>query len=63
TFKSRVKNSTYRIWLEAEEARCNGDIQKAIRMIDEQMPKLRGLKLLSASEYRKELEQDLALAQ
>lgn len=47
-YKARVKDPVYRTWLEAEEKVREGKKEKALNLLDEQIPKLRCLKLLPA---------------
>ncbi|UQD52213.1 hypothetical protein C0971_09415 [Bacillus methanolicus] len=57
-YKAKVKDPVYRTWLEAEERVHEGKKTEALNMLDEQIPKLRGLKLLSAIQYRKEIREE-----
>jgi hypothetical protein len=57
--KSKIKDPVLHTWLEVEEKRLAGKVQDAIQMIDEQIPKLKGIKLLSAVYYREELNQEI----
>ncbi|KAB2332282.1 hypothetical protein F7731_17070 [Cytobacillus depressus] len=56
-FKSHLKDPIYISWLEMEEKVRLGRKDEALAMLDEQMATLRGLKLLSAAQYQKELEE------
>lgn len=58
-YKARVKDPVYRTWLEAEEKVREGKKTEALNILDEQIPKLRGLKLLSAIQYRKEINKEI----
>ncbi|CEG27271.1 hypothetical protein [Bacillus sp. B-jedd] len=55
TYKNNVRDSDYRKWLEVEEAVRAGGKVEALKMLDEQIGRLRGAKLLSAVHYRDEL--------
>ncbi|MBU8878739.1 hypothetical protein BGM26_07010 [Bacillus sp. FJAT-29790] len=56
-FKSRLKDPVYISWLEMEKMVRLGRKDEAFAMLDEQMKKLRGIKLLTAAQYKKELEE------
>ncbi|SFA87006.1 MULTISPECIES: hypothetical protein [unclassified Bacillus (in: firmicutes)] len=54
----KINNETYRILIEAEEKRTYGHIEEALKIVKLQIPKLRGIKLLSAVHYLDELEKE-----
>ncbi|RHW42036.1 hypothetical protein D1B31_05180 [Neobacillus notoginsengisoli] len=53
-YKKKVTDADYRKWLEIEEAVRKGNRTEGLKMLDEQIARLRGMKLLSAVHYRNE---------
>ncbi|WP_318502853.1 hypothetical protein [Bacillus sp. T3] len=57
---ANIKDPLHRSYLDIEKLMHSGKKQEAFAMLEEQIRKLRGLKLLSAVQYKKEMEQKVA---
>lgn len=57
-YKSRIKNPINRSWIDMAQLMSEGKKAEALSLLDKQLPTLRGLKLLSAYTYKKEITQE-----
>lgn len=57
---ANIKDPLHRSFLTIEKLMHSGEKQEAFALLEEQIRKLRGLKLLSAVHYKKEVEQKVA---
>lgn len=55
TYRGKVTDKDYQIWLEIEQHANKGRFSEALSMLDMQISNLRGIKLLSAVHYKDEL--------
>ena len=57
-YKARIKNPVNRSWINMEQLLSEGKKLEVLSLLDKQLPTLRGLKLLSAYTYKKEITQE-----
>lgn len=55
-YKSKIKEPLYLFFLELEEMVKDGKKEQVIPLLNDKMKELRGLKLLTAAHYKKEIE-------
>ncbi len=57
-YKARIKNPVNISWIDMEQLLSEGKKAEVLSLLDKQLPRLRGLKLLSAYTYKKEITQE-----
>ena len=57
-YKARLKNPVHISWIDMEQLLSEGKKAEVLSLLEKQLPTLRGLKLLSAYTYKKEITQE-----